>query len=109
MNMIPTGWPKSKRSPTRVSLSTCSGSRRSALAEHVVNHPLQQMAALQGGVGTGRNAQPAHHRVGRLGRLPIDREVVLAAELIVPDAGGVGITRTDWITGVAAGRRRRFG
>src|SRR2546429_6339957 len=58
-----------------------------ALAEHVVHHPLQQMAALNGTVGTVRNTQRPHHRVGRLGRLPVDRVVVLAAELIVPDAG----------------------
>ena len=80
-----------------------------ALAEQVVDHPLQQMAALQGSVGTVRDAQRPHHRVGRFGRLPIDREVVLAAELIVPDPGRVGITGADRDIGARPGGRRRFG
>jgi hypothetical protein len=78
-----------------------------ALAKHVVNHPLQQMAALNGSFGTVRNTQPPHHRIGRVGRLPIDRVVVLAAELVVPDAGRVGITATDRIIGVQSGGGRR--
>jgi hypothetical protein len=79
-----------------------------ALAEHVVNHPLQQMAALKGGFGTVRDTQRPHHRIGRFGRLPIDREVVLAAELIVPDAGRVGITGIRRIAGARAGSRWRL-
>ena len=80
-----------------------------ALAQHVVDHPLQQMTALNGGLGTVRNTQRPHHRVGRFGRLPIDRVVVLAPELIVPDASRVGITHTRGIVGVRPGGRRRFG
>ncbi len=80
-----------------------------ALTEHVVNHPLQQMAALNGSLSTGWNTQLPHHRIGRFGRFPINREVVFAAELIVPDASGVGVTSPDRIFGVRSGGRRRFG
>jgi hypothetical protein len=74
-----------------------------ALPEQVVHHPLEQMAALNGGVLAGRCADLAHHRIARLGRLPVDLVVVLAAELVIPDAGGVGIPEVDRILGIQFG------
>ena len=79
------------------------------LADHVVDHPLQQVAALDGGVGAGRDAQSRDHRVGRVGGRPVDGEVVLAAELVVPDAGRVGIADTDRVIGFRPGGGRRLG
>ncbi len=80
-----------------------------ALPEHVVDHPLEQVAAFHGGVGTGRHPQPPDHRIGRVGRLPVHREVVLAAELVVPDTGRIGIADADRVIGVQSGRRRLLG
>src|SRR4029077_19545981 len=79
-----------------------------ALAEHVVDHPLQQVTALDGGVGTGRYAQALDHRISGCGCLPVDREVVLAAELVVPDTGRVGITDADRVIGGRLGGCRRL-
>jgi hypothetical protein len=79
------------------------------LGDHVVDHPLQQVAALDGGVGAGRDAQSRDHRVGRVGGRPVDGEVVLAAELVVPDAGRVGIADADRVLGDRFGCGRRFG
>jgi hypothetical protein len=71
--------------------------------EHVVHHPLEQVAAVLGGVLAGWCADVLHHRVGHVGRLPIDRVVVLAAELVIPDASGVGIPGVRHIVGVQLG------
>jgi hypothetical protein len=80
-----------------------------ALAEHVVHHPLQQVTALNGGVGGERYAYLHGHRLYRLGRPPVDREVVLAPQVIVPDAGRVGIPDADRIMGLRLGGCWRHG
>jgi hypothetical protein len=80
-----------------------------ALREHAVNHPLEQMAALIGGVPGARDTDVSRHRVHRVGCVLVDREVVLAAEVVVPDARCVGKAGTYRVIGIQFGGCRWVG
>jgi hypothetical protein len=80
-----------------------------ALSEHVVHHPLQEVTGLNSSVAGRRYPQLPEQDVDRLGRLPVGLEVVLALQMIVPDAGRVGIADTERIVDLRFGGLWRQG
>jgi hypothetical protein len=64
-----------------------------ALAEHVVDHPLQQVTAFNRGVGRERYAYLQGHRLDRLDRLAVDREIIFSPQVVVPNAAVFGYLR----------------
>jgi hypothetical protein len=70
------------------------------LADHVVDHPLEQVTAFYGRVGRCRYPYVYRHRLDSLGGLPVDCEIVLAAQVIVPDTSRVGVISADRVIGL---------